>query len=62
MKFLLQGELPASYSLRDMEEEEEKQRTLCYVGMIRAADVFYLIPVKGWESRFVKELNGKIAM
>lgn len=47
----------------DREEVElfiEQQRTLCYVGMTRAAEALYLLTVKGQESRFIKELTGKV--
>ncbi len=64
---LTEGELPLLSNLGNMEEEErqleiEKERTLCYVGMTRAADVLYLLTVQGKESRFIQELAGKITL
>jgi len=57
----------ASQGLQHCEIEEaqlyiEQQRTLCYVGMTRAAEALYLLTVKGVESRFVKELLGKVVV
>jgi UvrD-like helicase C-terminal domain/UvrD/REP helicase N-terminal domain len=57
---LTEDELPPTYRLRPLEEEEkqleiEKQRILCYVGMTRAAEELYLVTVEGRESRFVRE-------
>ncbi len=64
---LIEGELPRARSgglqLLDTEEaqlEIERERMLCYVGMTRAADLLYLVTVRGQESRFVGELAGKI--
>jgi len=56
-----------TYHLRSLEEEEkqleiEKQRILCYVGMTRAAEELYLVTVEGKESRFVRELEGKVVL
>ena len=64
---LTEGELPLLSNLGNMEEEErqleiEKERTLCYVGMTRAADALYLLTVQGKESRFIQELAGKITL
>ena len=61
------GVLPSTQGLQHAEAEEaqlyiEQQRTLCYVGMTRAAEALYLLTVKGAESRFVKELAGKVAL
>ena len=62
---LTEGELPSIDRLHDLEEEEqqleiETQRTICYVGMTRAAEELYLVTVEGRESRFVQELEGKV--
>ena len=62
---LTEGELPSTYHLQSLEEEEkqleiEKQRVLCYVGMTRAAEELYLVTVERRESRFVQELEGKV--
>ncbi len=62
---LNEGELPRVSSAAGLDEEEvqleiERQRMLCYVGMTRAADMLYLVGVRGQESRFVRELAGKI--
>ncbi len=62
---LTEDELPSTYHLRSLEEEEkqleiEKQRILCYVGMTRAAEELYLVTVERRESRFVRELEGKV--
>lgn len=64
---LTEDELPSTYHLRSLEEEEkqleiEKQRILCYVGMTRAAEELYLVTVEGRESRFVRELEGKVVL
>lgn len=64
---LIEGEVPTTYTSKDMEDEEqqleiEKERTLCYVGMTRAADALYLLTVQGRESRFIDELAGKITL
>jgi superfamily I DNA/RNA helicase/mRNA-degrading endonuclease YafQ of YafQ-DinJ toxin-antitoxin module len=64
---LTTGVLPSSQGLQHSEFEEaqlylEQQRTLCYVGMTRAAEALYLVTVKGMESRFVKELLGKVVL
>lgn len=62
---LCEGTLPHEVHQAGQDEEEaqleiERQRMLCYVGMTRAADLLYLVTVGGNESRFVKELMGKI--
>ncbi len=62
---LIHGTLPSTMGLQHIEAEEaqlfiEQQRTLCYVGMTRAAEVLYLLTVKGQESRFINELAGKV--
>ncbi|HLL78100.1 MAG TPA: ATP-dependent helicase, partial [Ktedonobacteraceae bacterium] len=64
---LVEGELPNMYRLDTLEAEEkqleiEKQRILCYVGMTRAAEELFLVTVQGKESRFLRELEGKIAV
>jgi superfamily I DNA/RNA helicase/mRNA-degrading endonuclease YafQ of YafQ-DinJ toxin-antitoxin module len=64
---LTEDDLPPTYRLHSLEEEEkqleiEKQRILCYVGMTRAAEELYLVTVEGRESRFVRELEGKIVL
>lgn len=40
--------------------EIERARMLYYVGMTRAADRLFLVAVRGKESRFIRELDGKI--
>jgi superfamily I DNA/RNA helicase len=62
---LSEGNLPRIVREAGQDEEEvqleiERQRMLCYVGMTRAADLLYLVTVRGRESRFVEELAGKI--
>lgn len=61
---LNEGDLPRlEQSAQDEEEaqlEIERSRMLCYVGMTRAADMLYLVAIRGRESRFVGELAGKI--
>lgn len=62
---LNEGTLPRETREAGQDEEEaqleiERQRMLCYVGMTRAADLLYLVTVRGRESRFVSELAGKI--
>jgi len=62
---LIHGTLPSTMGLQHIEAEEaqlliEQQRTLCYVGMTRAAEALYLLTVTGQESRFIKELAGKV--
>lgn len=62
---LIEGTLPRVTPEAGQDEEEaqleiERQRMLCYVGMTRAADLLYLVTVGGKESRFVRELAGKI--
>ena len=57
--------LPSRQGMQHMEPEEvklfiEQQRSLCYVGMTRAAEDLYLVTVRGNESNFVRELEGKI--
>lgn len=54
---LTEDELPWIYDIKyideDAEEEQlyiEQERTLCYVGMTRAAEALYLLTVKGIES------------
>nr|HET6902213.1 ATP-dependent helicase [Ktedonobacteraceae bacterium] len=62
---LTMGELPSSRGLQHLDREEvelfiEQQRTLCYVGMTRAAEALYLLTTRGQESRFIKELAEKV--
>ena len=62
---LMEGTLPRALREAGQDEEEaqleiERERMLCYVGMTRAADLLYLVTVRGYESRFVHELAGKI--
>ena len=62
---LVSGILPSMQGLQHAEKEEaelfiEQQRTICYVGMTRAAEVLYLLTVKGTESRFIGELGDKV--
>ncbi|MEO8956199.1 MAG: 3'-5' exonuclease [Ktedonobacteraceae bacterium] len=62
---LTMGELPSSRGLQHLDREEvelfiEQQRTLCYVGMTRAAEALYLLTTRGQESRFINELVGKV--
>lgn len=57
--------LPSRQGMQHMEQEEaklflEQQRSLCYVGMTRAAEILYLVTTQGAESIFVRELEGKI--
>ena len=66
---LTEEELPLMYGLKntgeDAEEAQlyiEQERRLCYVGMTRAAEALYLLTVKGKESRFLKELEGKVVL
>jgi DNA helicase-2/ATP-dependent DNA helicase PcrA len=64
---LTMGVLPHTQGLQHSEPEEaqlfiEQQRTLCYVGMTRAAEALYLITVKGAESRFIQELADKVTV
>lgn len=64
---MVEGELPALYRINNMDAEEqqieiEKERTLCYVGMTRAAHELYLVTTQGCESRFIHELSGKIIL
>jgi superfamily I DNA/RNA helicase len=40
----------------------EQERRLSYVGMTRAAEALYLLTVKGEESCFLKELEGKVVL
>jgi superfamily I DNA/RNA helicase len=59
---LTEGELPRLPQIESGEEEEraleiEHERTLCYVGMTRAAEALYLLTVEGQESRFLRELH-----
>jgi superfamily I DNA/RNA helicase/mRNA-degrading endonuclease YafQ of YafQ-DinJ toxin-antitoxin module len=62
---LINGEFPSGKGMQHLDREEvelfiEQQRTLCYVGMTRAAEALYLLTIKGQESRFIKELTGKV--
>ena len=62
---LVEGNLPYAIHQFGQDEEEaqleiERERMLCYVGMTRAAERLYLVTVRGQESRFVRELAGKI--
>lgn len=62
---LNEGEFPRQPrgDVQDEEEvllEVERARMLCYVGMTRAADRLFLVTVRGKESRFIRELDGKI--
>ena len=62
---LVSGTLPSMQGLLHAEKEEgdlfiEQQRTICYVGMTRAAEALYLLTVKGSESRFIGELGDKV--
>ena len=62
---LTESILPRALREAESEDEEaqmeiERQRMLCYVGMTRAAEMLYLVTVRGQESRFVQELAGKI--
>ncbi len=63
---LTEGDFPRlTRSLQDEEEaqlEIERARMLCYVGMTRAAEMLYLVTVRGRESRFVRELSAKIEL
>lgn len=62
---LTEGNLPHAARQTGQDEEEaqleiERERMLCYVGMTRAAEMLYLVTVRGQESRFIHELDGKI--
>ena len=62
---LTEGNLPRAARQAGQDEEEaqleiERERMLCYVGMTRAAEMLYLVTVRGQESRFLHELDGKI--
>jgi superfamily I DNA/RNA helicase len=62
---LTEGSLPRAARQAGQDEEEvqleiERERMLCYVGMTRAAELLYLVTVRGQESRFLRELEGKI--
>lgn len=62
---VISGILPSTRGLQHTEKEEadlfiEQQRTLCYVGMTRAAEALYLLTVKGSESRFIGDLGDKV--
>jgi len=66
---LTEEELPLTSGLKyigeDAEETQlyiEQERRLCYVGMTRAAEALYLLTIKGKESRFLKELKGKVVL
>ncbi len=64
---LSEGTLPRETREAGQDEEEarlelERQRMLCYVGMTRAADLLFLVTICGKESRFVRELAGKIKL
>jgi superfamily I DNA/RNA helicase len=53
------------YIGEDAEETQlyiEQERRLCYVGMTRAAEALYLLTIIGKESRFLKELEGKVVL
>lgn len=62
---LVKDVMPSGIGLRLLGDEEEQtlfleqQRSLMYVGMTRAAESLFLVTVKGQESRFLKELEGK---
>lgn len=62
---LTEGNLPRAVHQMGQDEEEalleiERERMLCYVGMTRAAEMLYLVTVRGRESRFLAELAGKL--
>ena len=65
---LVEGLLPAALGLQRLEDEEEQtlfleqQRSLMYVGMTRSAESLFLVTTRGQESRFLKELQGKILL
>ena len=65
---LVKGGFPANLGINLDDESNnqlvdiEKERTLCYVAMTRASDALYLMSVKGGESVFVKELEGKVLL
>lgn len=57
--------LPSRQGIQHLEMEEvklfiEKQRSLLYVGMTRAAEALYILTTQDAESIFVKELEGKV--
>ncbi len=62
---LLEGDFPRPipHDTEDDEEahlELERTRMLCYVGMTRAADILYMLSVRGRESRFLHEIIDKV--
>ncbi len=64
---LTEGQLPAERVLKRLAEgdeeaglELERQRSLCYVGMTRAAEALYLVTIRGQESRFIEELGDSV--
>ena len=62
---LIFGDFPRPLREHVQDDEEagleiERARMLCYVGMTRAADLLYLVTVRGQESPFIRELAGKI--
>ena len=61
------GILPSRQGMQHLEPEErnlfmEHQRSLCYIGMTRAAEVLYILTTHNAESIFVKELERKIRL
>ncbi len=61
------GLLPSRQGMQHLEPEErnlfmEHQRSLCYIGMTRAAEILYILTTQNAESIFVKELEGKIRL
>jgi superfamily I DNA/RNA helicase len=66
---LTEDELPWRRNPRFVDEDEEEaqlriegERKLCYVGMTRAAEALYLLTIRGNESRFLNELEGKVVV
>ena len=61
---LVEGDFPrppvSGHDEEEVQLEIERARMLCYVGMTRAAEMLYLVTVRGQESRFVYELTDKI--
>ncbi|HEY1351899.1 MAG TPA: 3'-5' exonuclease [Ktedonobacteraceae bacterium] len=62
---LTEGNLPRAAMQVGQDEEEalleiERERMLCYVGITRAAEMLYLVTVRGRQSRFLHELAGKL--
>ena len=39
---------------------EAAAHSVCYVGMMRAAEALYLLTTRGYEARFINELAGKV--